>query len=47
MLEVIYVIGIYKSEKWNNIRTNAMNSKFKWSDSAKKYIAIYNNLINW
>ena len=34
-------------EIWKKIQSNAINSKFEWSDSAKKYIAIYNNLLNW
>lgn len=49
--ELLYTLkdalGVYNSENWVKIRYNAMNSKFEWSDSAKKYIEIYNNLINW
>jgi len=36
-----------KQEIWKKLQSNAINSKFEWSDSAKKYIAIYNNLLNW
>lgn len=49
--ELLYTIKdaieIFKTDKWDLIRNNAINSSFKWSDSAKKYIAIYNNLLNW
>ena len=49
--ELLYTIKLalsfYKSKKWDKIRTNAMNSRFEWSDSANKYISIYNNLLCW
>ena len=40
-------LSVYNSESWGKLRYNAMTSKFEWSDSAKKYIEIYNNLLNW
>ncbi len=40
-------IGLFNSENWERIRYNAITSRFEWSDSAKKYISIYNNLLNW
>ena len=49
--EFLYTIKgaleLFKSEKWNNIQNNAISSRFEWSNSAKKYIAVYNNLLNW
>ena len=49
--ELLYVIKdaleFYRSNTWEKIRNNAISSKFEWSDSAAKYIAIYNNLLNW
>lgn len=49
--ELLYTVKnaleLYKSDDWNNIRTNALNSKFEWSHSAKEYLSVYNNLSNW
>ena len=49
--ELLYTIktalSIFGSEKWEEIRYNAINSKFEWSDSARKYISVYNNLLSW
>lgn len=49
--ELLYTIKLalsfYKSKKWDEITNNAINSKFEWSDSANKYISIYNNLLCW
>ena len=49
--EFLYTIKealeLFKSEKWNIIQNNAISSKFEWSHSAKKYITVYNNLLNW
>ena len=40
-------LSIYKSEKWEEIRRNAITSRFEWSSSAKKYLSIYKNLLSW
>jgi len=32
-------------EKWESLRLSAKRSKFTWENSAKEYIAIYNNLL--
>ena len=49
--EFLYTIktalSVYGSEKWREIQYNAMNSKFEWSNSAEKYISVYNNLLSW
>lgn len=40
-------ISIYNTEEWEKLKRNAMNTKFEWSDSARKYIGIYKNLLSW
>ena len=40
-------INLYKDKtEWGKIRKAAMNSRFEWKNSAREYIAIYNNLIS-
>ena len=34
-------------QKWNALRLRAINTDFSWSKSAAKYIALYNNILNW
>ena len=49
--EMLYAIKsaieLYKSEQWEKIRSNAINSRFDWSHSAKEYISVYKNLLKW
>ncbi len=40
-------LQVYSDKKlWNKLSSSAKNSDFSWDNSAKEYIAIYNNLIN-
>lgn len=48
--ELLYTVKdaleIYQNkEKWNTLRLSAKESDFSWNKSAKKYIAIYKNII--
>lgn len=49
--EMLYVIKkaieVYGSEDWEKIRSNAKDSRFDWSSSAKEYISVYKNLLKW
>lgn len=33
-------------EMWNKVVQNAINTRFSWKDSAKKYIEVYNSILN-
>ncbi len=40
-------LDLYKDKKsWGKLTLGAKNSDFSWNNSASKYIAIYNNLLN-
>jgi starch synthase len=44
---VKYALQIYgDKEEWSCLRKRALGYDFSWNNSAKKYISIYNNLIN-
>lgn len=39
-------LELYKNKrKWNALTASAKNSQFSWENSAKEYLAIYNNLL--
>ena len=41
-------LAVYEDEKeWSELRKRALSCDFTWSNSAAKYIQIYNNLLNW
>ncbi|MBO7303837.1 MAG: glycosyltransferase, partial [Clostridia bacterium] len=49
--ELLYTVknalSLYKNkDEWYALSKRAINSDFSWSQSAQKYIAIYNNLLN-
>ncbi len=41
------MLDIFNTEEWTKLRRNAMKSRFSWSESANKYVDIYNNLMEW
>ena len=49
--ELLYTVKnaleYFNSERWSDIRNNAISSRFDWIDSAKEYLSIYSNLLNW
>lgn len=50
--ELLYALEtalrVYSNDsEWSALRKRAINSDFSWSNSAEKYIQIYNNLLNW
>lgn len=36
----------HRSDDWNNIFHNAVNSNFSWKNSSKEYVKLYNRLMN-
>ena len=48
MLSTIeYALSVYQNEKeWKAIRSRALSSNFSWSNSAAKYLYIYNSILN-
>lgn len=38
------ISAYYRPEHWDNVVTNAMQTKFSWENSAKEYIALYKSL---
>lgn len=41
-------LDLYRSkDKWNELVAKAKNSDFTWNTSAKKYMRIYNKLLEW
>lgn len=41
-------LDLYRSkDKWNELVSKAKNSDFTWNTSAKKYMRIYNKLLEW
>lgn len=50
--ELLYTVkaalSLYRDdEKWAQLVKRTLNSNFSWSNSAEKYISLYNNLLNW
>ena len=46
LFTVKHALGVYADKKeWNALTASAKKSDFSWSNSAKEYIAIYNNLL--
>ena len=49
--ELLYTIKdaleLFHTDSWQSIRMGAFSSNFEWTNSAKKYITVYNNLLNW
>ena len=41
------LLNLFNTEDWKHLRKNAMSSNFSWGDSAKKYLVIYSNLLEW
>ena len=49
--ELLYTVKkaleYFNSNLWSTVRMNAKVSNFNWSNSAKEYLSVYNNLLNW